>query len=228
MTEDLDVGLGIILQNLKYLGIDDNTYVIYISDNGSVPNVPGAKKYTYSYNHPLSRGKWDAMEGGIRIPFIVSGPGIGFNKQCNDPVSSCDLLPTIISLAGSEYNIASNIDGGSLKSILLEDENAVIERIVNGIFFHVPYRNKIALNRPHSAIRNGDYKLIKFHDNQQVLLFNMLTDLKEKNDLSKTQPTKKKELETLLDEYLRNVHAPKWKEGITWKNNPINTFNSFH
>ena len=228
MTEDLDVGLGIILQNLKYLGIDDNTYVIYISDNGSVPNVPGGKKYTYSYNHPLSRGKWDAMEGGIRIPFIVSGPGIGFNKQCNDPVSSCDLLPTIISLAGSEYNKASYIDGGSLKSILLEEENAIIERSVNGIFFHVPYRNKIALNRPHSAIRNGDYKLIKFHDNQQVLLFNMLTDLKEKNDLSKIQPTKKKELETLLDEYLRNVHAPKWKEGITWKNNPINTFNSFH
>ena len=228
MTEDLDDGLGIILQNLKNLEIEDNTYIIYISDNGSVPNVPGAKKYTYSYNHPLSRGKWDAMEGGIRIPFIFSGPEINGNKQCDDPVSTCDLLPTIVSLAGPEKNKFSNIDGGSLKSILFEEENAIIERSVEGIFFHVPYRNKIALNRPHSAVRNGNYKLIKFHDNHQVLLFNMLNDLREKNDLSKIDSIKKNELENILDNYLKEVHALKWKEGITWKKDPIDIFNSFH
>ena len=47
-----------------------------MSDNGSVPNIPGAKKYDKSYNYPLSRGKWDAFEGGVRVPLIVSGPGI--------------------------------------------------------------------------------------------------------------------------------------------------------
>tara|TARA_B100001287_G_scaffold22567_1_gene16511 strand:+ start:14897 stop:16330 length:1434 start_codon:yes stop_codon:yes gene_type:complete len=228
MTEDLDDGLGIILQNLKNLEIEDNTYIIYISDNGSVPNVPGAKKYTYSYNYPLSRGKWDAMEGGIRIPFIISGPRINGNEQCDLPVSCCDLLPTIMSLVSSNYEIPLDIDGGSLKSILMGNENGEIERSVNGIFFHVPYKNKIALNRPHSAVRNGNYKLIKFHDNHQVLLFNMLKDLSEKNDISKIELNKKKELEKILDDYLRDVHALKWKEGINWKNVPIDNINSFY
>ena len=62
MTFELDEGLGILLQKIKELGIEDNTYIIYMSDNGSVPNIPGAKKYEKSYNYPLSRGKWDAYE----------------------------------------------------------------------------------------------------------------------------------------------------------------------
>ena len=76
MTLDLDSGLGILLKKIKELGIEENTYIIYMSDNGSVPNIPGAKKYEKSYNYPLSRGKWDAFEGGVRVPLIVSGPGI--------------------------------------------------------------------------------------------------------------------------------------------------------
>ena len=56
MTYDLDEGLGILLKKLKELDIEDNTYIIYMSDNGSVPNIPGAKKYDKSYNYPLSRG----------------------------------------------------------------------------------------------------------------------------------------------------------------------------
>ena len=80
MTEDLDKGLGIILDKISQLGIQDNTYVIYMSDNGSVPNIPGAKKYTKSYNYPLKRGKWDALEGGLRVPLVIAGPGIEFGN----------------------------------------------------------------------------------------------------------------------------------------------------
>ena len=76
MTFDLDQGLGILLKKIKELDIEDNTYIIYMSDNGSVPNIPGAKKYEKSYNYPLSRGKWDALEGGVRVPLIIAGPGI--------------------------------------------------------------------------------------------------------------------------------------------------------
>ena len=71
MTFDLDEGLGILLEKLKELGIQDNTYIIYMSDNGSVPNIPGAKKYEKSYNYPLSRGKWDALEGGVRSHLLL-------------------------------------------------------------------------------------------------------------------------------------------------------------
>ena len=68
MTEDLDEGLGQIINKLKELGIEQNTYIIYMSDNGAVPVIPAAKKYTKSYNFPLSRGKWDAMEEEFEFP----------------------------------------------------------------------------------------------------------------------------------------------------------------
>ena len=76
-----------------------------MSDNGSVPNIPGAKKYEKSYNHPLSRGKWDAFEGGIRIPFVIAGPGIKDGSESAAPVSGSDLLPTIIDLAGNHDTV---------------------------------------------------------------------------------------------------------------------------
>ena len=190
MTKDLDDGIGIILKNLKDLGIDDNTYVIYMSDNGSVPNIPGAKKYTNSYNYPLSRGKWDAMEGGIRVPLIISGPGIEFKSECNEPVSGSDILPTIISLAGSKIVELTNIDGGSISDFLFKKINPKINRNVEGLFFHVPYRNGIALKRPHSAIIQQEYKLIKFQDNGEILLFNLSNDIKENTNLSNIEVQK--------------------------------------
>lgn len=228
MTLDLDEGLGILLQKVKDLGIEDNTYIIYMSDNGSVPNIPGAKKYTHSYNYPLSRGKWDAMEGGIRVPLIISGPGINSSKEVNTPVSGSDLLPTITDLAGQNKVTFDHIDGGSLKNIILGEDKNLVEREVDGIFFHVPYKNGIALKRPHSAIRRGDYKLIKFQDNGEILLFNMIDDIKEENNLLAYNKKIAKNLEKILDNYLDEVDAPKWQEGITWKNKPLKEFNSHH
>lgn len=228
MTLDLDEGLGILLKKLKDLGIEDNTYIIYMSDNGSVPNIPGAKKYTHSYNYPLSRGKWDAMEGGIRVPLIISGPGINSSKEINIPVSGSDLLPTITDLAGQNKVIFDDIDGGSLKQIVLGEDINFVEREVDGIFFHVPYKNGIALKRPHSAIRRGDYKLIKFQDNGEILLYNIVDDIKEENNLLATNKKIARNLEKILDNYLDEVDAPKWQEGITWKNKPLKEFNSYH
>ena len=63
------------------------------------------------------------------------------------------------------------IDGGSFKTILFNESARTISRQVEGIFFHVPYKNGIALKRPHSAVRKGDYKLIKFQDDKSILLF---------------------------------------------------------
>ena len=119
----MDVGLGILLKKIKELGIEDNTYIIYMSDNGSVPNIPGAKKYEKSYNHPLTRGKWDAFEGGVRIPLVIAGPGIKNGSESATPVSGSDLLPTIIDLAGNKSIPLNEIDGGSFASILLNKNN---------------------------------------------------------------------------------------------------------
>ena len=226
MTQDLDEGLGLILSKVEALGIAQNTYVIYMSDNGSVPNIPGAKKYTKSYNYPLSRGKWDAMEGGIRVPLIISGPSIKSGRESSVPVSGCDILPTIIELAGGVANQLEEIDGGSFKTILFNESARTISRQVEGIFFHVPYKNGIAFKRPHSAVRVGNYKLVKFNDNDEVMLFDLESDYHELSDLSLEQPEKTRVLEQILNEYLKMVHAPKWKEGITWKKTPIKEINS--
>ena len=126
MNENLDEGLGIILEKLKELKLDDNTYIIYTSDNGSVPTIPARRYYKETINYPLSRGKWDAMEGGIRVPFIVSGPGIKKNSESKVPVVGYELLPTIIDLAGSKIQDLDKIDGGSFKDILLG--NLIIEK----------------------------------------------------------------------------------------------------
>ena len=226
MTYDLDQGIGILLEKIKELGIEDNTYILYMSDNGSVPNIPGAKKYEKSYNYPLSRGKWDAFEGGVRVPLIIAGPGIKNGSESSTPVSGSDLLPTIIELAGNKSILLTETDGGSFASILLNIDNKQIKRLVDGIFFHVPYKNGIALKRPHSAIRQGDYKLIKFQDDKSVLLFNLVKDKQEQFNLAHQKPEITKELEKILDNYLIDVKAPKWQDGITWKNKPLNEINS--
>ena len=226
MTFDLDQGLGILLKKIKELDIEDNTYIIYMSDNGSVPNIPGAKKYEKSYNYPLSRGKWDALEGGVRVPLIIAGPGIKSGSESATPVSGSDLLPTIVDLAGNKTIRLSEIDGGSFTPILFNKNDEGIERKVDGIFFHVPYRNGIALKRPHSAVRKEDYKLVKFQDDKSIFLFNLVKDKMEQINLVTQKPEKAKELETILDNYLIEVHAPMWQEGITWKNTPLKEINS--
>ena len=233
MTFDLDESIGLILDKLEELNLE-NTYLIYSSDNGSVPIITPRKYYNESYNYPLSRGKWDATEGGIRVPFIVMGPGIKKTRYSETPISFSDLLPTIIEIAGNKRLKNNELDGGSFKDIL-NQQNKTVKRKTEGIVFHVPYENKIALERAHSAIIIDSLKLIKYHDNNEINLFDVKNDLSESIDLSKVFSNEKLiktktaiRFEKLLDEYLSKVNAPKWKPGITWKENSLKTINSFH
>ena len=233
MTFDLDESIGLILDKLEELNLE-NTYLIYSSDNGSVPIITPRKYYNESYNYPLSRGKWDATEGGIRVPFIVMGPRVNKTRYSETPISFSDLLPTIIDIAGNKRLKNNELDGGSFKDILNQQNKTVI-RNTEGIIFHVPYENKIALERAHSAIIIDSLKLIKYHDNNEINLFDVKNDLSESIDLSKViindELIKTKtaiRFEKLLDEYLSEVKAPKWQPGITWKENSLKTINSFH
>jgi len=215
MTEDLDTGVGMVLDAVRTLGVEDTTYIIYMGDNGAVPKIPPKPPvYTRSYNYPLGRGKWDLMEGGIRVPFIISGPGIEHNSQCDVPVTGCDLLPTISALAGAKQKLPDNLDGGSLTSLLQGRGKGTVKRQNKGLVFHFPHKNGSGLKREHSAIRMGRWKLLRFWDNHQRMLFDLNNDICEANDLAIQMPEKADELETALTNYLQCVGAeiPRCKE----------------
>ena len=228
MTMDLDASLGQLLAKVHELGLDDNTYVIYLSDNGGVPNIPGAKKYDKGLNEPLSRGKWDAMEGGLRVPFVVSGPGVPTNVATSAHVWGADLLPTVAELAGGWSEAPDSLDGGSFAHVLRGAQATDVVRPNGGMAFHVPYQNRIALNRAHSAWISGHYKLLKFYDNGEVRLFDLEQDLGETTNLALKLPELAQDMEADLLAYLKQVQAPRWQEGITWKNDPFRSFESTH
>ena len=229
LTEDLDDSVGILLNKLQELGITNNTYVIYCSDNGAVPTLPPKRKYKHSYNYPLSRGKWDATEGGLRIPFIVSGPKIKPNTFSDIPVSLADVLPTIVDLAGyRDRRQMKTIDGGSIKKVLFNSGNGKVKRQDDGFYFHVPYRNYIAFGRPHSSIITDVYKLIKFHDNDELNLFDLSRDIGEQNNLAVEFPIKAKKLESKMEDYFKKHKTVKWGKGIDWKFKSIQEINSFY
>ena len=229
MTEDLDTGVGKLLDRVTELGLDENTYIIYTSDNGAVPVMPPRVGfYKEGSNTPLRRGKWDAMEGGIRVPFILTGPNVEAGIISDVPINFTDILPTIIDLAGKKISYSNELDGGSFKSVLLNKGNGKVKRNSKNFIFHVPYENSIGLKRAHSAIIQDNFKLIKFYDNNQILLIDLNSDIQERNNLAIMLPDKAKKLEEELEDYLHDVKAPRWKPGINWRFKPIDKINSFH
>lgn len=222
MTEDLDTGVGMVLDKLEELGIADSTYVFYLADNGAVPWIPPNKPKHFanpttlddvSRNHPLRSGKWTLFEGGIRVPFIVKGPGIEPGSFCDVPVVGWDILPTVADLAGHNDALPGDIDGGSFRSLLESKGRGGVKRPFDGLVFH-----RYATSYPHSAIRVGNYKLIKFWKQtrredksgsfsrpERLMLFNLKKDMGETRDLSDTLPEKVEELHQKLMAYLKDV-----------------------
>ena len=198
MTEDLDDGIGQLMQTIKKLGLEKNTYVIFMSDNGG--RVSTSKIKAPNQNTPLRDGKHSLYEGGIRVPFTISGPGIKPGTVSTVPVTGVDLLPTITDLAGKELH-HDHLDGGSLK-LLLRGKSKVVKRSEDFLLFHTAVTRE-----PLSAIRQGDYKLVKTWDENKVELFDLSKDLEEKKDLSNKLPEKTEELHQLLIDYLDRVHA---------------------
>ena len=92
MTEDTDDGIGQLLEAIINLGIDNNTYVILLSDNGGQINLTS--------NTPLSFGKTFITEGGIRVPFVFSGPGIKKGQNSNDPIEQSNFDGAILGFRG--------------------------------------------------------------------------------------------------------------------------------
>ncbi len=198
MTHDLDTSIGILLAKVEKLGLLQNTYVIFMSDNGAGGN---RRKPT---NAPLSSGKGTLFEGGIRVPLIVTGPNIAAQTYSNTNVSGCDILPTIAEFAGLE---APDQIAGSSFSKVLTGASTTIERESSPFLFHYPHYGKGPLQKPQSALIDGDYKILKDLETGKLQLFDLSNNISESKDLSKKLPEKLKELESKLNKALADADA---------------------
>ena len=220
MVRDLDLSIGDLLKAYDALDLKSSTYVILVSDNGGMPVLPPKNKrgmpYDPGLNSPLLRGKWDLMEGGIRIPFAISGPSIEPASQSDVPVVTHDILPTLADLAGTAEGLPKEIDGGSLVPLLRQNKDVVARRS-NSLVFHYPHYNLSGMSEPHSAIRFGDYKLVDFPVSGRQLLFNIKKDIGESNDLSAERVDLVNFLDEKMKSYLLSVDAERPEDASNWK-----------
>ncbi len=202
MTEDMDTGIGLLLDRVESLGLSDNTYIIFLSDNGGRRAQPIGGKQEQARNHPLRDGKGSMYEGGIRVPFIVAGPNVEKNSYCHVPVSGVDILPTLAELAKYPGSLPPVLDGGSIRSIIHNKGVGEVKRNQPFLVFHQAVGRK-----PQSAIRQGNYKLVKIWEEETTELYDLSKDVGEEMNLAKTMPGKKEALEKLLVAYLQQVGA---------------------
>ena len=205
MLEELDRGIGRLLDELDTLGISENTYVVFTTDNGGRGIVPGGNPESPAPNVPLSGAKHSLLEGGIRVPLIVRGPSIKAGSVCRVPVVGYDFLPTFYALAGGKDDLPKELDGGSFVPLFSDPETDSVRRPIDGLIFSRP-RQRMA------AIRAGKWKLLaKINAKREIQsskLFNVVEDIAEKNDLFTTQADKAKQLQARLKTYLETVVDP--------------------
>ena len=199
MTEDLDTGIGRVLDKLQDLGVEDNTYVIYTSDHGQTINR--------STNQPLTLGKGTLWEGGMRVPFIVSGPRIAAGTISDARVVSLDFFPTFAELAGAGNALPDDLEGGSLVPVLHGVGDGQVRRAREELVFHFAQPSGQPESRPSSSIYLENYKLLKFYDTGDLQLFDIAQDLREQEDLAGRMPERVEELHQRLTNYLDAVNA---------------------
>jgi arylsulfatase A-like enzyme len=201
MLADLDTGIGELLDEVKAAGISDNTYIIYTSDNGSVPSNDLG-----SLNGPLHGYKAMVWEGGIRVPFMVVGPGVKAGSLSRTPVVGYDILPTVCELAGMNA-WPKVVEGGSLKPVLHGDGSATIKRPGDFLVFHWPHYQQARKSTPDTTILADGWKLHYWWETRQTQLFHLDKDLGESQDVAAEQPERVSAMQKLLTNYLATVRA---------------------
>ena len=200
IIKDFDTGVGELLDSVKKQGLEKETYVVFMSDNG------GGERRPSQGNTFLGGGKASLYEGGIRVPLIISGPGIKKGSFCSVNVVGHDLFPTFCELAGARKSIPEGVEGASLVPLLKGKERS-FRRIPQEIVFHFPHYGKGPDQVPMSAIISGDKKLLKNYETNEIMLFDLKKDIGETNDLSKKNPKETEKLHSLLLNYLKRVKA---------------------
>jgi arylsulfatase A-like enzyme len=188
MLAAMDDGVGLLLAKLRELGLEENTLIFFISDNGS-PHNGG--------NGGLRGTKYRTWEGGIRLPWMMQWKGkLPAGKAYDFPVIQLDVMPTCVRAAGGPVDPAWKLDGVDL----------------------MPYLTGATAGRPHEtlywridgrwAVRQGDMKLVVGEPDHKPELFDLVTDRNESRDLAAAQPAKVAELTALWQQWNQALPPP--------------------
>ncbi|MDA0684644.1 MAG: sulfatase [Bacteroidetes bacterium] len=198
MTRSLDDNIGKVLETLDLFDLRENTLVFFANDNG------GAMPFNGSLNAPLRGAKGTALEGGNRVPYILSWPGrIPADLVSDDPVSTLDILPTFLAAAGVELPTDRSFDGVDLMPHL------------NGQTASAPHDTLYWKMQWGAAIRAGDWKLVRTPDGQHWL-FDLANDLSESTDLSSLEPERTTALRKSLEAWESTHPDPIWLIDEGW------------
>jgi len=205
MIESMDDSIGAVQATLKRLKLDEDTIVIFFSDNGGHGAVTS--------NAPLRGSKGMLYEGGIREPLVIKWPGITqAGSTCREPVIGVDFYPTLMEAAGLKRRKGPPLDGVSLMPVL-KDADASLDR--PALHWHFPAylqgytaRHGAFRTTPAAAIRMGDWKLIEYFEDGVLELYNLKNDIGEKTNLAKKNPAKVKELHVAMLQWRKETKAP--------------------
>lgn len=198
MMESLDDAVGIVLKTLDNLQLSDKTVVIFTSDNGGVSSGDAFS----TSNLPLRGGKGRQWEGGIREPFYVIAPGVTKPASTNDtPVTGADFYPTMLELAGLEQMPKQHADGVSIVPLLKGQSIPT-----RPLYWHYPHYGNQG-GEPSSIIRQGNWKLIHYWEDDRNELYSLSADPYEQTDVLTKHPQVASELHGRLIQYLGSVKA---------------------
>lgn len=196
MLSALDDNVGRVLAKLREHGLEENTLIFFLSDNG------GPTAATTSRNDPLRGYKGQVLEGGIRIPYIIQWKGhLPAGKVCDQPVISLDIHPTALAAAGGALSPDWKLDGVNLLPFLTGEKAGP------------PHEALFWRYGPQHAARKGDWKLLVQARQAAPQLYNLARDIGEAHDLAAEEPAKLKELQASYDQWNAQLISPKWRNG---------------
>jgi arylsulfatase A len=205
LVESVDDSVGRLRATLKELNLEENTLFIFTSDNGGLSQQVNQQGWRNgpTNNSPLRLGKGSPYEGGVRIPLIVAWPDvIEAGSTCDTPVISYDLAPTVLAATGITPGEEILFDGQSLLPQLTQKD--LLKR--DAIYWHYPHYHPGSAT-PYSGLRAGDWKLLLFHEDDRLELYNLRRDPGEAVNLAEAEADITIELYNQLQAWLTEVNA---------------------
>lgn len=208
MVESMDDAVGTLLDTIDRIGVADNTIIVFTSDNGGnmYNTVDGT---TATSNAPFRGGKATMYEGGTRVPLVICWPHNVTSGSTSDVLmNSCDFYPTLLEMLALKPANGQQFDGVSLVPAL---QGKPLDR--TPVFTFFPHDPPVPEWMPPAvSVHQGDWKLIRLFScgekgGDRLKLFNLRDDVGERNDLVAKHPELVRELDKLIDAFLKDTNA---------------------